>query len=370
MRAPRDLALAALAVVACGASACGAGTPLEALSGEPRALVTSRGDQLHPALAGDWLVWFDLSEDPDGSCPASSYCYEPGCDPTCQGRVMSLELSSGEARVLSNPILQETAPAIAGGRAAWRCQDAGGRGLCLSPLGADRQTFLDEVGWDDYANDLTQPLAVSGDTLVWPRYRYDGGATPFKLMKADLTTGVRQALLALPSFPAAWALAGRRAAWVTTAWYDQGYRSRLETLDLDTGEQRLVLETGQVIFGLAAAGELLAWKQGTRQEWEGEENEVHVFYLDGAGEIQQADGPEALVSEESGVVAGQGELFWLDYREGVYRLAARDLAAGTEALVTPEEAVLGAYQLPAVSGGRLVWGDRRGGDWDLYVLER
>ncbi len=349
MRGPAlTLACAALA------AGCAGEAPWSVEAGQARPLVAGGGDQLHPAVQGDWVVWLDIAE----------------CEGTCPGRVRSLDLRTGEARTLSNELALESAPAVAGDLAAWRCEDAGGRGLCLSPLDRAAQRFLPEIGWDDYRNELGVPLAVSGRTLVWPRYRHTGGATPYQLMKADLDSGVRQALLALPSFPAAWSLAGRRAAWVTTAWTEDGYRSRLETLDLDTLEQRLVLETDQVLFGLAADGELLAWKQGTRQAWEDGEDAVHVFYLDGGGQIRQADGPEARVSEESAVVAGGGALYWLDYREGVYRLAGYDLARGQEELVTPEEAVLGAYRPPAAWGPRLVWPDRRGGDWDLYLLAR
>ncbi len=360
MRAPLLIAASVVLLAAnpgCGQHGFGSGRILP--------LVEGRGDQINADLEGNLLVWFDLEEDPNGACFVPPYCYDDECDQTCEGRIKAMNLRNGRIVTLSPVIGQETAPAISAGRAAWLCHGNGGRGLCITPADRSEVTFFPGVGWNYYHGATKRP-ALDGDAVVWAEYNYQSGEAVYRLAKADLGDGSSEDLLRFDRLlPTEVVLSGNRAAFVTNIWEGGAYHFTLETLEIDSGRRRGGAESEQAIFGLGARGDILAWKQGGTYTQPGEE--VHVFYIEKDGQPVRADSDGAEVSAESPVAVGEGILAWLDFRDGNYRIAARDIDTGAEELITPAEAMLSAYQSPAASGEGLVFSDHRRGDWDLYL---
>jgi hypothetical protein len=74
------------------------------------------------------------------------------------------------------------------------------------------------------------------------------------------------------------------------------------------------------------------------------------------------------VSEGLPVVVGEGFLVWLDYREGYYRVTALDLLGRREGFLSPESALISAYNSPAAGDNSVVWTDYRNGDSDLFLF--
>lgn len=361
-----------LVFILCGtvaATGCGGGDPWGFTEGgdEP-VLLEIAGDQLHPFIDGRTLAWFDLEGDPNGACFVPSYDPEGNCDTTCDGVVRTLDLLTGRVRTVSEVTGHEAMPVVTDGLVVWRCNRDGGQGLCVSPVDHPEVRFHPGLGtysydWQDFA---TRP-AVAGGKVVWAAYRDDSYNPIFRITRADLRTGAEEVVTYLERFPAWVACSEGRIAWISQFW-DQGQHNRLEVLDPESGEQTVLVDTADAsLFGLAVDGDLVAWKQTVAIEGG---LEVQVRYRQAGGPIRRADGPDARVSSETPVVAAAGRLAWLDHREGDYRVALFDPRDGTEELVSPPEATIGAYATPALADGWIAFSDMRRGQWDLLVVPR
>ena len=354
---------------AVAATGCGGGDPWGiAGGGDEPVLIEIAGDQLHPALGGRTLAWFDLEGDPDGSCFVPSYDPEGDYDTTCDGVVRTLDLSTGRVRTVSDVTGHEAMPAVTDGLVAWRCNRDGGQGMCVSPVDRHEVRFHPGLGtyshsWQDFA---TRP-AVAGGHVVWAAYRSDSYNPVYRISRADLRTGAEEVVTYLERFPSWVACSEERIAWISQFW-DTQQHNRLEVLDPDSGEQTVLVDSPDAsLFGLAMDGDLIAWKQAEHVDGE---PEVQVRYQRAGGPIRRASGSEARVSSETPVVAAAGRLVWLDHREGDYRAALFDPRDGTEELVSPSEARIGAYATPALAEGWIAFSDMRRGQWDLLVVPR
>ena len=98
---------------------CGFGNTPGFEAGSTRPLVQRPGDQVHPAVEGDRIAWFDLEDDPNGACfvPPSGQDY----DRTCDGVIKTLDRETGEVITLSEVLGQETRPVVSQDLVAWRC---------------------------------------------------------------------------------------------------------------------------------------------------------------------------------------------------------------------------------------------------------
>ncbi len=357
-----------LAALAAGAG-CGGSDPwgLDGSNPQP-ALIELPGDQLNPSLDGDALAWFDLAGDPNGACHTPAYDPDGEPDTTCQGVVRTLDLRSGRLRTVSPPADMELMPVVSGGWVAWHCRDARGQGVCASPV-AERDVHY-HPGIDQYSaawHDSTVRLAAAGGRVFWAAYSPGPERYTYQLRHTDLADGSTEILAELQRFPSALAASAQRVAWVSQHWDGQRH-ILLESLDLRSGRQQtLVDSTDAGLFGLAAAGDTVAWKQSLYADGQ---LQIQVRYQRPGDPVQRADTPSARVSAETPLTAAPGRLAWLDHREGDYRVAVYDLDTETEHLITPEEAIVGAYATPTLTDDLLVHPDLRQGDWDLLLLPR
>ena len=126
-------------------ASCGFGNSPGFESGSVRPLVQRPGDQLHPALNGDRLVWFDLEEDPNGACFVPPTGQDR--DSTCDGVIRTVDRQTGEVRTLSDVIGQEVRPVVTQDLVAWRCDQQGEPGLCVTPADRREVVYYRGVGW-------------------------------------------------------------------------------------------------------------------------------------------------------------------------------------------------------------------------------
>jgi hypothetical protein len=360
---PSIIALAA-AMQLC---ACGESAPLDLESGKAHAIVTAGGDQLHPYISGDWLVWFDLRDDPDGFCFLPSYSPDGQYDDSCDGRVRSMNLVTGESHVLSDVIGYEVRPVASEGFAAWRCQSDLGPGMCVTPIDRKQVSFYSGVGYSNYYYSGDQRPWVNEGHVAWAVYEYYPAMTIYKIKRADLGSGLVEDLMRLDDYPTEFAYFGQLMAWTGYRWDNGVYRYRLELSDPHTGASTLVVDGQDPAYGLGGYGGLLAFKQGSPDYDGGDDGGVHVFYRRADGQVRRADSSAARVSEEGPLSVGDDLLVWLDHRDGDYQVVARDLRGGGETIVSPPEALIGAYMPPAVGSQGIVWPDMRDGDFDLYI---
>jgi len=352
---------------------CGQPDPTELGSEQAnvRAIVSNRGDQVHPQLDGHWLVWFDLEPDPNGACFVTDNDPQGESDQSCEGLIRSQNLLTGERYTLSEILFAETRPAIAGNTVAWYCNQGGTHGLCVTPVNSRQVRFYPSK---DYWYGSTTRPKLATRMLLWVEYQ---SGTPsddywegYTLQGLDLDSAQTQTVARLERYPNEWVAFGQQLVWSHSRWEENEYRFELFQFDRAHGELSKLVADKVTIYGLGGANDLLAWKQG--QPDYGADNDdsggVQVQYLDSQGEIQRANSEQARVSTETPVAVGDKLLAWLDYREGDYRIAAFDLRSGKEALVSPPEAIINAYMSPTCSGDRIVWADRRQGDYDLYLF--
>lgn len=346
---------------------CGGGDPWGvAGGGDEPILIEIDGDQLHPAIGGNTLAWFDLEGDPNGACFVPSYDPDGGADSTCDGVVRTLDLMTGRVRTVSDATGYEAVPVVSDGLVAWRCIGDEGQGMCVSPADRPEVRYHPGLGLSSYGwQDPVRLPAVAGGKVVWAVYRYDSNNPVFRLDRADLRTGAEEVVTYLERFPTEVACSERRIAWISQYW-DQEYHNQLEVLDLQTEERTVLVDSSEAsLFGLDLDGDLIAWKQIVSIDGV---NEVQVRYQQAGGQIRRADSTDARVSAETPVVAIGGRLAWLDHREGDYRVVLFDLQQGTEEIVSPENAVIGAYAAPALADGWMVFSDMRRGQWDLLLV--
>ncbi|MBN2494308.1 MAG: hypothetical protein JXR96_06955 [Deltaproteobacteria bacterium] len=326
-------------------------------------LISTPGDQIHPAVGGGRLVWFDLEPDPDGSCFVRS---GGEYDDSCEGVLRSVSLLGGKPRTISDLLFEEVWPAVSDGLVAWRCVQEQ-VGLCVVDLGGGEMTFHAAMGagYTWYYDRQSSPV-VDGVSIFWGDYDYE--SYRYVIRQGNLRTGEMGIAVAdLPSYPGEIAAYDGRLAWIESAYDETGYHSRVVEMDLASGARSWVADVDQPCYGLGAGGGMLAWKQG-EPDYTGEgEDDVHVFFQDTEGQVQRADSEAARVSAETPISVGDGLLVWLDYRDGSYRVAAYEIASGQELLLSSETAVLGAYMPPAVSSHWVIWPDRQNGDWDLVL---
>ena len=352
--------LVCLAGLALWAVACGP-DPLPFERARPQALVQAPGDQIHPHVAGPRLVWFDLGDDPNGHCylPQSG----PDWDDSCTGVVRGMDLTSGAVRTLSEPLIGETRPHISGDQVLWRCTQDGQPGMCITPFSHSQVRFVANLGWSRYYYDADDRVLAIGDGyLVWAQYTTRDWMPIYRLVWADVESGLEAELAVLDQMPSEVVTDGDQVIWSTVGWTDQGYRYRIEAFDLATRERSLIREDALPRSGLAAAGDLLAWQETDP------DGRVHVFARDRAGAGTRVESEAAQVSSLAPLALAGRRVLWFDHRDGDYRIAAADLDTHTEDWVTPAEAVVGVSMPPAVSDELVVWTDLRGGDWDLYLL--
>ncbi|HUU00532.1 MAG TPA: hypothetical protein VM425_03730 [Myxococcota bacterium] len=350
--------------------ACGESAPLDFEAGDVQTIVAAAGDQLHPYISGDWLVWFDLRDDPNGFCFMPSYSPDGEYDDSCDGRVRSMNLATGESHILSDVIGYEVRPVVTAGLAAWRCQSDSGPGMCVTPVDRRQVTFFSGLGYSNYYYDGDKRPWVNGGYVAWAEYEYYPTTTVYRIKRADLRSGQVEDVMRLDDYPTEFVYFGSLMAWTGYFWDEGAYRYRLELSDSNTGASTLVVDGQDPAYGLGGHGGLLAFKQGS-PDYDGQGGSaggVHVFYRRPDGHVRRADSDAARVSEEGPLSVGDDLLVWLDHREGDYRVVARDLKGGGEAIVSPPEAQIGAYMPPAVGAQGIVWPDMRDGDFDLYMF--
>lgn len=357
-----------LAALAVGAG-CGGNDPWGLAGGDPQpVLIEGPGDQLNPSLDGDTLAWFDLAGDPNGACYTPAYDPDGRPDETCQGVVRTLDLRSGRQRTLSAAAEMELLPVVAGGWVAWHCRGPQSQGVCASPV-AERDVRY-HPGIDQYSaawHDSTVRLAAAGGQVFWADYSPSPERTVYRLRRTDLADGSSQILAELQRFPNALAASAQRVAWVSQHWDGQRH-ILLESLDLRSGQQQTLVDSSDAgLFGLAVAGDTVAWKQSLYVDGQ---LQVQVRYHQTGHQVRRADSPSARVSAETPLSAAPSRLAWLDHRDGDYRVAVYDLETQTEQLITPEEAIVGAYATPTLTDDLLVHPDLRQGNWDLLLLPR
>jgi hypothetical protein len=347
-------------------AACGFGSSPGFESGSVQALVQRPGDQLHPALDGDRLAWFDLEEDPNGACfmPPSG----PDYDRTCDGVIKTLDRHTGEVRTLSETLGQAIRPAVSGDLVAWRCHRQNEPGLCVT--GTDQQDVVYHrgVGWSRHNYDASSRPVVHEGVAYWAEYRTHQGKPTYRLMKADLHTGRQTVLLYLDTMPDEVAAFDSRVVWKNSFHDGEEYRCIIRALHLETLEWNVVTDNDEYCYGLGAFGEVLAWKQAEIVYGYVDPESIRVFHLDENGMVYRASSHDARVSEGLPVVVGEGFLVWLDYREGYYRVTALDLLGRREGFLSPESALISAYNSPAAGDNSVVWTDYRNGDSDLFLF--
>ncbi len=364
---PCAAVLAAVLAVPFGAS-CGFGGSPGFESGRARPLVQRPGDQIHPALDGDRLVWFDLEGDPNGACfvPPSGQDY----DRTCDGVVKTLDQFSGEVRALSEVIGREVRPVVTQDLVAWRCQRDNEPGLCVTPADRREVVYHRGVGWSRQNYDVSSRPVVHAGMAYWAEYRTRENKAFYRLMQANLHTGEQKILLYLDSLPDEVAAFDSRVVWKNGFWDAdaQEYRCIIRALHLETNLWSVVADNHEYCFGLGASGKVLAWKQAEIESGWVDPESIRVFHLDADGNVYRASSHQARVSEDLPVVVGGGLVVWLDYREGIYRVAALDLRGRREAFLSPENAMISAYVSPAAGDRGVIWTDYRNGDSDLYLF--
>jgi len=351
---------------AAAVAACGFGDSPGFESGTAQPLVQRPGDQLHPALDGDRLAWFDLEEDPNGACfvPPSGQDY----DRTCDGVVKTLDRKTGEVVTLSGALGQETRPAVTQDLVAWRCYEQGEPGLCVTPADRPEVVYHRGVGWSRQNYDASSRPVVHQGQAYWAEYRTHQNRPSYRLMKADLCTGEQTILLYLDSMPDEVAAFDSRVVWKNSFFDGQEYRCIIRALHLETNQWNVVADNHEYCYGLGAFGEVLAWKQAQFEYGYVDPDSIRVFHLDAHGNVYRASSHQARVAADLPVVVGDGFLVWLDYREGVYRIAALDLLGRREAFLSPESAMISAYISPAAGDHSVVWPDYRNGNSDLFLF--
>lgn len=359
--------LAAVLAVPFGAS-CGFGGSPGFESGMVRPLVQRPGDQIHPALNGDRLAWFDLEQDPNGACfvPPAGQDY----DRTCDGVVKTLDRRTGAVRTLSDAIGQEVRPVVTQDLVAWRCNQQGEPGLCVTPADRREVVYLRGVGWSRRNYDASSRPVVHAGMAYWAEYRTHQNQPTYRLMQADLRTGEQTILLYLDALPDEVAAFDSRVVWKNSIWdaEAQEYRCIIRALHLGTNRWNVVADNHEYCYGLGASGDVLAWKQARIEYGYVDPDSIRVFHLDADGRVYRASSHQARVAADLPVVVGDGFLVWLDYREGIYRVAALDLLGRREAFLSPENAMISAYASPAAGDRSVIWTDYRNGDSDLYLF--
>ena len=157
--------------------------------------------------------------------------------------------------------------------------------------------------------------------------------------------------------------------WKNSFWDGEEYRCIIRALHLETGLWNVVADTDEYCYGLGAFGEVLAWKQGEIDNGYVDPDSIRVFHLDANGMVYRASSHEARVSADLPVVVGEGFLVWLDYREGMYRVAALDLLGRREGFLSPQNAMISAYISPAAGDRSVIWTDYRNGNSDLFLFQ-
>jgi hypothetical protein len=231
-------------------------------------------------------------------------------------------------------------------------------------------TFLPEVGWSRYWYEQGTRPWVANKTAIWVEYEYYPNATVYRLKKADLETGTIEDVQRMDQYPPEMSFFSNRVAWCENRWEQDGYHGKVHLMDIQTGARTLVVDRDKPAYGLGGHGELLAFKSGEPNYTQETDPDlgVHIHYRVSGGEVFRADSDEARVSQETPISVGDDLLVWLDHREGAYRVAAFDLRSGQEAILSPPEAVIGAYMPPAVGSDFIVWPDARNGDFDLVLF--
>ncbi|MBW2700127.1 MAG: hypothetical protein JRF33_04855 [Deltaproteobacteria bacterium] len=358
------LNLILLFVSACLFGACGAEGDTNFGLGDTNAVVSGTGDQLHPYLDGQTLVWFDLSLDPEGRCYGENL--DGTWDNTCLGQVRSLELSTGLKHSWTEVMEGEVVPATSDGLVVWRCLESGERGLCIVAEGSSK-TFRPGLGWSFnswYVNG--RPPAVDRGEVFWVGYDNEQGG--YRIMGGDLRSGEVWPILEMDEYPYELVAFGGYLAWTVGRNENGLYRYHLEMMDRASGARTGVVDAEEQVFGLGGYGDRLGWKQGW-VDYESEESTLHVYLRSEDGSVERVDSDESWVSAETPVAVGSDSLIWIDYRRGGYSVAAYRDGDDAETLLSSEQAMIGASTPPVVSGNRVVWSDRQLGDWDL-VLHR
>ena len=345
-------------------SACADGGEARFGLGDTSALVTGPGDQVNPSLQGTWLAWFDLRSDPDGQCYGRTE--DGGWDDTCTGRLRMMDLQTGAQQDISEDQEGEILPTVSQGRVVWRCVESDQQGLCVGGTGISK-TFHAGLGWSYYGYyQQRQPPVVDEGEVFWLDYDPEFGG--YVIMAGDLASGERRTLAHLDEYPSEFLAFDGYLAWVVGRYEDGQTRYHLKLMDRESGATTGAAEADEPIFGLAGAGDWLAWKQGWA-DTTSEDPSLHVYLRRGDGTVERVDSDAAWVSSETSVAVGEGSLVWIDYRRGGYAVAAWRDGEEAERLLSSEQALIGAGMQPAASQHRLVWSDRQLGAWDR-VLHR
>ncbi len=150
-------------------------------------------------------------------------------------------------------------------------------------------------------------------------------------------------------------------------------RVRYMLYDLKTGQKTTLADAdGYTVVGGILGGGRVAWKRADAKKGCSEQGcEIDLVAKELTGTELGVGSSAAKPSVYAELVMAGSWLLWVDYREVTYAVYGVDLASNErrEVRVTGEEAVVGAYVGPVVSGNRIVWMDRRSGNWDLWRAE-
>jgi len=313
------------------------------------------------------------------------------------GRFMLYQISTGSFQTLGEALICQEAR-VHGTHVVWR---EGGTSAAtiwmydLAWLGTSKKPFV-LAG----PSPTTFSVDIGDRFVVW--FEQEGGQ--FDVIAFDLIEG-RRVKVTNTSTTLEWE-PSTSGPWIVWQAKDPGvYGSRIEALNMDTGERRVVIDDGVSYYRPSIDGDLIAYESrsvpaGNLDIYfyrlsEGDTfrvtshpagqylNDVFghlVAYVDwrsGNEDVYVCDlSPfiptpnEVQITHDPGVqmypsISGH-RIVWEDRRDSTYGIYMYDLSTGTERPICAHP----AEQLyPSISGDRIVWQDRRNGNWDIYMYD-
>ena len=311
------------------------------------------------------------------------------------GRFMLYQISTGSFQTLGEALICQEAR-VHGTHVVWR---EGGTSAAtiwmydLAWLGTSKKPFV-LAG----PSPTTFSVDIGDRFVVW--FEQEGGQ--FDVIAFDLIEG-RRVKVTNTSTTLEWE-PSTSGPWIVWQAKDPGvYGSRIEALNMDTGERRVVIDDGVSYYRPSIDGDLIAYESrsvpaGNLDIYfyrlsEGDTfrvtshpagqylNDVFghlVAYVDwrsGNEDVYVCDlSPfiptpnEVQITHDPGVqmypsISGH-RIVWEDRRDSTYGIYMYDLSTGTERPICAHPA---EQMHPSISGNRIVWQDTRKGNLDIYM---